>query len=328
MPVPSVTSSACRTRFAAPYATSPSVATFASLSTTSGWSRRGDERVAQRRVAHGRQVRRVQDVAVVVDETGRADADRRAGPARAPRRSPPRSRPARRRRRAARGVAAPRSTSPFGVEQDAEHLGAADVEPDRGDGRRGVATRHRCGASRGARGVGRSTLLVEHDRVGGVDHRARGGQELVRRVPEVLDRIAGGLRRRVDRGRGPRAVRAAAGSRDRSPRSHELHFEPVVDEARVRRPRGARGCRAARARAGAGRPTTNSSWSVRPSRTSSRSVNGSCTDSTSASPTASTRKRLDVREPVDDVDGRRRGASRTIDEVVDSRRARVRRARR
>src|SRR5205085_8536879 len=37
----------------------------------------------------------------------------------------------------------------------------------------------------------RTTLLLDHDRVGRVDHRAGSGEKLVRRVPEVLDRITG-----------------------------------------------------------------------------------------------------------------------------------------
>ena len=96
-----------------------------------GAARRLRERVAQRRLADVRQVRRVAHDAVVVDEPGRAHTDRRA-----------------RARRAGSTIDAPvatsasspvcgdarrssRSTVPSSASSDAEHLRTADVETDR-----------------------------------------------------------------------------------------------------------------------------------------------------------------------------------------------------
>ena len=211
------------------------------------------------------QVRRVQHVPVAVDQPGRADTDRRcrarassstiAGRGR---------RPARRCPRAARAGVAPRATVAVASSRTPSTLVPPMSSPTVGTATRSSLTRHRCGAA-AALGASRRAAVARSTTASAASITARArGEELVRGVPEMLDRIARDGRARRSGGLAGRSGRGSE-RRDRSRRSHELHFEPVAFEVRARRPRAARGCRAARAPGGAGRPTTNSSSSVRPS---------------------------------------------------------------
>ena len=217
-----------RAPVAAPYATSPSAATFASLSTTTRMPRR----VARARRAAARRARSAGSASRARGRRGRRARPRRRRPARpaarARRRSRPRSRRARRRPACGDSAALLAQHRAVGVEQDAEHLRAADVEPDR---------RRRCAAAarrlldidaaqpRRARRRRASALLLEHDRVGRVDHGARvRPTNSSRGVPEVLDadRRARGVPQAVDRvARSPaRRPRRRAAGRSQRRRAH------------------------------------------------------------------------------------------------------------
>ena len=244
--------------------TSPSVATFASLSTTTARPVAAASASRTARLPDVRQVRRVDarcpsrstrpatptPIGFVAGAPARATIvgarrDERVE-ARVRRRAPRfLARSSRRRRAETPSTFVPPMSSPMRVHGSAESSSVVDV--DAAD----VRARRSC--------VGRTVALFGDEVVGRVDQLAHRLQELVRRVPEMLDRVVGG---------GSESDRVIT----------ELHNEAVADErapATARRTRLSGSTEARRC----GPTVSTSSSSVRPSSTSSRSANGRCTDS-------------------------------------------------
>ncbi len=221
------------------------------------------ERVAQRRPAHVRQVRRVGEVAVAVDEARGADADRRARRFELLRRSTRPSRPARRARCAARRDV-PRA-APCRRRRGARRAPWCRrcrvrwLRPWRPTPllrRNGSWERRRLPPSivmcctRPSRGSRSESARADmpalrlDELIGRIDQGSERAQHLVGGVPQVLDRIAVGA--------GPSPIAAVAGvgrAIRRTPRRGGRR------RSAPRRPTAGRDCRAARSPVGAARPS-------------------------------------------------------------------------
>ena len=289
MPVPSVTSRTCA-RAARRAVRRPRRASrrWRRCRRSTAMAGRGRERVAQRRVADVRQVRRVRHAPVAVDEPGDADADRLVARCAAPRRSPRRSRRARRARRAATPGAARGRSAPSASSSTPSTLVPPMSSPIvcRRHGwlrRASMSMRRRRGSRRGSpsRAAGCRCCSTNSSAAStSLRIACRNSCAAFQRCSRIASAGRGRAGRRS--GRGP---------------SYELHDEAVVDEAGAARPSRRTRLSGSTQRAPV-RADGEHELLVGARRAARRraSANGRCIDSSSASPSASTRNGSVVRE--------------------------------